>query len=83
MASGRENILWPGLNTPAIKNSMINRISQAPVTQERDDKMQRLREQPMKPKRTAPPPLIRGWTGARMGGRSIGAPDPVGDCELF
>ena len=26
------------------------------------------------------PPLLRGWTGARFPGQSIGQPDAVADC---
>ncbi|ELU12582.1 hypothetical protein CAPTEDRAFT_156921 [Capitella teleta] len=82
LGSGRDNILWPGLNTPVLKHSVINKISQVPVNPERDERLAKIREQHSGFKRSAPPPLVRGWTGARMGGKSIGQPEAVGDYEF-
>lgn len=43
------------------------------------DKLIKLRDSMTKFRRLRLSPIERGWSGAKMPGRSIGPPDPVGE----
>jgi small subunit ribosomal protein S5 len=76
---GRANFLWPGLNAPVLKGREVMQRKQLPPDPERAQEIVRLRDQMSRIRYTANPPLLRGWSGSRFPGQSVGPPDPVGD----
>lgn len=79
--TGGANILWPGLNTPVIRGREVMTRKQLPPNPERSQEIIRMRDQMSRIRYPALPPLLRGFSGNRFPGQSIGPPDPVGDCE--
>ncbi|XP_014856947.1 PREDICTED: 28S ribosomal protein S5, mitochondrial [Poecilia mexicana] len=77
IGEGRGGFLWPGLNSPVLKDGAVQSFSrrsdaeqqevQAELIRQRDEWEKRRR---MKVKRE------RGWTGSSLGGISLGQPDP-------
>ena len=80
--SGKNNVVWPGLNAPVVKGREVIRIKQLPPDPERESKIREIRDRGSQFRRFKIPALQRGWTGAKFAGTSIGPPDPVGDCKL-
>jgi len=78
---GGANIMWPGLNTPVIRGREVMTRKQLPLNPERSQEIVRMRDQMSRIRYTALPPLLRGFSGNRFPGQSIGPPDPVGDCK--
>jgi len=76
---GKANILWPGLNTAVVKGREIMQQKQLPPNPERALEVIRLRDQMSRIRYTANPPLLRGWSGSRFPGQSVGPPDPIAD----
>lgn len=76
---GKIPIQFPGLNTPVFRGKELLQQQMLPIDPEREQKLAKLRQTQVKPKRVKLSPLERGWTGAHMGGRKIGPPDPVGE----
>ncbi|VDD79735.1 unnamed protein product [Mesocestoides corti] len=69
----REGYLWPGLNAPLYEQSFLRKVQKGDVNQEYLNKLEELRNKSaVKRKRVKLPPLLRGWTGASMGGQSLG-----------
>lgn len=70
---------WPGLTTPIIQGKEIMERRQLPPDPEREAKLIKLRDTmgQFRPLRLSP--LERGWSGTKMHGRSIGAPDSIGE----
>src|SRR6218665_754968 len=81
LSLGKRNMVWPGLNSPVIKGREVMTRKQLPPDPKRGEEMIRLRDQMSRIRYTANPPLLRGWSGSRFPGQSVGPPDPVGDCE--
>lgn len=79
---GRANILWPGLNSPIIKGREVLKRIQLPPDPKRNEEIIKLRDQMSRIRYTANPPLLRGWSGSRFPGQSVGPPDPVADCRF-
>lgn len=79
---GKANILWPGLSTPIIRGKELIEQQQLPEDPEREKKLIELRDKMGKFTRTKLSPIERGWSGAKLPGRSVGPPDPVGE-ETF
>ena len=75
---GKVNMLWPGLSGPIMKGTTVVKQQRLPDDPEREAKLIKARKALTKRSRRVHP-LERGWTSARLGGRSIGAPDPVGE----
>ena len=75
--------MWPGLNTPVIRGREVMTRKQLPPNPERSQEIVRMRDQMSRIRYTALPPLLRGFSGNRFPGQSIGPPDPVGDCKYF
>uniref|UniRef100_A0A3Q2WRX7 Small ribosomal subunit protein uS5m n=1 Tax=Haplochromis burtoni TaxID=8153 RepID=A0A3Q2WRX7_HAPBU len=77
IGEGRGGFLWPGLNSPVLKDGALQSMSrrgeaeqqevQAELVRQRDEWERRRK---MKVKRE------RGWTGNSWGGISLGPPDP-------
>ncbi|KAK4324306.1 hypothetical protein Pmani_005053 [Petrolisthes manimaculis] len=76
---GEENMVWPGLNAPVIQGRELVQQKQLPKDEERQATLVRLRDTMGKYRRMKIDPLERGWSGTRMGGRSVGPPDPIGE----
>lgn len=79
---GKSNILWPGLNAPIIRGRELVHQQKLPEDSERQQKLIKLRDSMGNFRVLKINPIDRGWSGSKMPGRSIGAPDPVGD-EVF
>ncbi len=78
---GRDNVLWPGLNTPIMKGRNVLKIEKLPPDPDRELKLVQMRDEMSKIQYPALPPLLRGWSGNRYPGQSLGPPDPIGDCK--
>ena len=81
--SGKNNIVWPGLNAPVLKGREVVSIKQLPPDPERETKIREARDRGSQFRTFKVPALQRGWTGAKFAGTSIGPPDPVGECKLL
>lgn len=79
MGVGKINMMWPGLNGPIMQGSTVMKQQRLPDDPEREQKLIKLRDSMVRGKARKLHPLERGWTGAKMGGRDIGPPDPVND----
>ena len=80
--SGAANYLWPGLNTNVGVGRERLHIRQLPPDPERSQEVIKLRDQLSRIRYNTIPPLLRGYTGNRFPGTSIGPPDPIADCKL-
>lgn len=76
---GKANIVWPGLNAPILQGKELVERRQLPPDKEREAKLIKLRDAMGQFKPLLLSPLERGWSGTKMHGRSIGAPDPIGE----
>ncbi|XP_023019389.2 mitochondrial ribosomal protein S5 [Leptinotarsa decemlineata] len=79
MGIGKANIIWPGLSAPILRGKELVEQQQLPEDPEREKKLIALRDQMGKFKHQKLSPIERGWSGAKLPGRSIGPPDPVGE----
>ncbi|GFY76066.1 28S ribosomal protein S5, mitochondrial [Trichonephila inaurata madagascariensis] len=79
---GKKNMIWPGLNAPVVQGREIIRQQELPRDEEREKRILELRDKSFGRKFLKLSPLERGWTGNKLPGRSLGAPDPVGE-ETF
>ncbi|VDM00520.1 unnamed protein product [Schistocephalus solidus] len=69
-----EGYLWPGLNAPLYDQSVMRTIQKGDVNEVYLKRLDELRNKSaVKKKRIKLPPLLRGWTGASMGGQSLGS----------
>ncbi|KAI4467878.1 ribosomal s subunit [Holotrichia oblita] len=76
---GKANIVWPGLSAPIIRGKELVEQQKLPEDPDREKKLVQLRDTMGTFKFAKLSPLDRGWTGAKMPGRSIGPPDPIGE----
>lgn len=76
---GKANIMWPGLSSPIIRGRELVERKQLPPDPEREAKLIKLRDSMTRGKFGKLSPLDRGWSGAKMPGRSLGPPDPIGE----
>ncbi|KAK4884382.1 hypothetical protein RN001_000653 [Aquatica leii] len=76
---GKANILWPGLTAPIIRGKELVEQQQLPPDPDREKKLIEIRNQMGNIRPPKLSPLERGWSGAKMPGRSIGPPDPIGE----
>jgi len=76
---GKANIVWPGLSAPIIRGRELVKQEQLPPDTEREAKLMKMRDDMVGRKSRRLHPLERGWSGAKMAGRSIGPPDPIED----
>lgn len=79
---GSTNIVWPGLNAPVIKGRELVQQQKLPDDPDRDARLRKLRDEMGGFRHLKLSPIDRGWSGSKMPGRSIGAPDAIGD-ETF
>lgn len=80
---GKVNMLWPGLSAPVIRGRELLKQQRLPDDPERIEKLTKLRDSMTKFRRIRLNPIERGWSGAKMPGRSIGPPDPIGEDEFI
>lgn len=71
--------MWPGLSAPIIRGKELVQQQQLPADPDREKRLIELRNQMGHYKFAKLSPLERGWSGAKMPGRSIGPPDPIGE----
>ncbi|KAK8395936.1 hypothetical protein O3P69_005810 [Scylla paramamosain] len=76
---GRENMVWPGLNAPVLRGRELIQQHQLPKDEEREAKLIKIRDSQGKFRMLKLDPLERGWSGTKMPGRSIGAPNAIGE----
>lgn len=76
---GKANIVWPGLSAPIIRGRELIQQQKLPEDPEREAKLIKLRDEMGTFRYMKLSPIERGWTGAKMPGRSIGPPDPIGE----
>lgn len=77
--TGKANIVWPGLNAPIIKGRELVERQKLPEDPEREEKLIKIRSEMGQFRQLRLSPIERGWTGAKMPGRSIGPPIAVGE----
>ncbi|XP_008554102.1 28S ribosomal protein S5, mitochondrial [Microplitis demolitor] len=76
---GKVNIVWPGLNAPAVRGRELVQQQQLPENPEREKQIFKLRDSMQRKRKVKLHPLERGWSGRKPGGRRMGPPDPIGD----
>lgn len=76
---GSTNIVWPGLNSPVIRGRELVQQQRLPADPDREAKLRKLRDEMGSFRNIKLSPIDRGWSGSKMPGRSIGAPDPIGE----
>ncbi|KER20521.1 ribosomal protein S5 domain protein [Opisthorchis viverrini] len=77
LGMGKGNMEWPGLNVPLVSGSQLRIIKAGEMNEAYFQRLEKVRNQSaVKKKRIKLPPLLRGWTGSRLEGQSIGPPTP-------
>uniref|UniRef100_A0A7G3ARN3 Small ribosomal subunit protein uS5m n=1 Tax=Lutzomyia longipalpis TaxID=7200 RepID=A0A7G3ARN3_LUTLO len=76
---GKINMVWPGLNAPVVRGRELVKREELPEDKEREAQLIKLRDSMGFKRMGRLSPIDRGWSGNKMPGRSIGAPDPIGD----
>lgn len=74
---GKANIVWPGLSAPIIRGKELVQQQKLPEDPEREKKLIEIRNQMGTFRYPKLSPIERGWSGAKMPGRSVGPPDPI------
>lgn len=80
---GKANIMWPGLNVASIKGRLAVERKQLPPDPEREQQLVKFREKNTRRRVMRMAPLMRGWSGSRLPGQSLGTPDPVEECRYL
>lgn len=72
---GRVNMVWPGLNAPVLRGREV--VQQKKLPQDKDYliNLLKVRNEMDTYRKYKQHPLERGWSGAKMGGKSLGPPD--------
>ncbi|XP_078034963.1 mitochondrial ribosomal protein S5 [Augochlora pura] len=79
---GKIGMVFPGLNSPISRGSVMVKREKLPDNPEREKELLKLQSQYSNVRRNKIHPLQRGWTSASVAGRKVGPPDPV-DNEPF
>ena len=74
---------WPGLTSNVYRGQEVVKMHQHGPRQEYFDNLFHQRSAKPSFRALKIPPILRGWTGNTMAGRSTDPPDPVGDCKMF
>jgi len=77
---GKANMLWPGLNAPVARGTELMTYKRLPPNPDYEQALVRSRDEASRIRYRSLPPLLRGWSGSRFPGQSVGPPDPIGDC---
>ena len=72
---GQINMVWPGLNAPIIRGREVVQQKKLPQDKNYLVNLLKVRNEMDTYRRFKQHPLERGWSGAKMHGRSIGPPD--------
>lgn len=75
-------MVWPGLNAPVVQSKQITRQKKLPQNKDYLHELLKIRNEMDTYHKKYLHPLERGWSGTRVVGRWIGAPDPILD-ETF
>lgn len=67
------------MSAPIIRGKELVEQQQLPEDPDREKKLIELRDKMGVFKHPKISPIDRGWSGGKMPGRSIGAPDPIGE----
>jgi len=78
---GQANMLWPGLNTKVLQGNEMLSYKQLPPNPQYAQDIVSQRDKFSQIRYKSLPPLLRGWSGPKFPGQSVGPPDPVGDCK--
>lgn len=76
-------MLWPGLNAPIVQGREVLRQVQLPPDEDRQKRLIELRSKLGLKKKFKVHPLERGWSGAKLHGRRLGPPDPIGEGNII
>lgn len=76
---GKANIVWPGLTGPVVRGRELVQQQQLPEDPEREARLIKIRNEMGVFRRLRLAPTERGWSGAKMPGRSLGPPDDIGE----
>lgn len=79
---GKANMMWPGLTAPIIRGRELVQQQKLPEDPDREANLIKIRDAMGTVKFQKLSPIERGWSGAKMPGRSIGPPDPIGE-DMF
>lgn len=82
IGQGKANIRWPGLNAPILQGRQVIERKAVPPDPEREKELIRLRDQVTKIRNPPLPPLVRGFSGSKFPGQSVGTPERIGDYEF-
>ncbi|XP_054725270.1 28S ribosomal protein S5, mitochondrial [Anastrepha obliqua] len=74
---GTKGFLWPGLNAPIVRGKALTQHESLPEKVDRN--INQIRDQMSSYRMMKLSPIDRGWSGAKMPGRSIGPPDAIGE----
>ncbi|XP_054874641.1 28S ribosomal protein S5, mitochondrial [Amphiprion ocellaris] len=84
IGEGRGGFLWPGLNSPVVKDGTVQNMSRRGDAEQQEIRAEQVRrrdEWEMKMKTKVK--RERGWTGNSWGGVSLGSPDPGPNGETY
>uniref|UniRef100_A0A3Q1H4N0 Small ribosomal subunit protein uS5m n=1 Tax=Acanthochromis polyacanthus TaxID=80966 RepID=A0A3Q1H4N0_9TELE len=84
IGEGRGGFLWPGLNSPVVKDGTVQNMSRRGDAEQQEIQAEQVRkrdEWEMRMKKRVK--RERGWTGNSWGGISLGSPDPGPNGETY
>jgi len=73
-------MLWPGLNAQLTKGHDPVSYKKLPPNPDYEQQIISIRDKAGQIRYPSLPPLLRGWSGSRFPGQSVGPPDPIADC---
>jgi len=76
-------MLWPGLNSPVVRGSEVMSYKKLPPNPDYAQEIISLRDRLGRIRYPALPPLLRGYSGSKFPGQSVGPPDPIGDRTYY
>ncbi|XP_034662847.1 LOW QUALITY PROTEIN: 28S ribosomal protein S5, mitochondrial [Drosophila subobscura] len=79
---GKNNCIWPGLNSPIIRGNELIYQQKLADNLDRENGIFKLRDSLSNFRMVKLNSIDRGWSGSKMPGRSIGPPDTVGEEEF-
>ncbi|KAK2705181.1 small ribosomal subunit protein uS5m-like isoform X2 [Artemia franciscana] len=79
---GRENMVWPGLNSPILAGRELNTQKKLSPDPKYQENLQRIRDTMGRASAGRLRPVDRGWSGRKLPGRSIGQPDSLNPSDF-
>ncbi|XP_041674431.1 28S ribosomal protein S5, mitochondrial isoform X2 [Drosophila eugracilis] len=80
---GMSGRIWPGLNSPVIRGSELIYHQKLVENSDRENRIMKFRDSIGNFRLIKLNPIDRGWSGSKMPGRSIGAPEAVGEEDFI